>query len=325
MRRKTFNISNSEGYYTIEGALSITIFIVLFLMILSIMQIVLLELKIQRTLNTTAMKISQSAYLVDNLEGLSRKFSESKMSQSMLCEMQFLKEFNVNNPNEWLSKRGVKSGVLGLNFLESNIDFNNNEVNVIVNYYLDLNTFNLFEKGILIKQCAATSLWSEKGDNNLVKKSYSIWDLKPIERGKKFVELSKNQLGGQAVASGQGIDLYYKEENAIAEVHSLNIFDASYSDNGVANFDNLNKQIYEYATEMLIDTNESKRLLDMEDGSRVNFSRNVEKRLIIIMPQEAQENENFNYALNEIGNSIDNDMDIKVVVKFWEEAFPSDK
>jgi len=323
MRVKPFSINN-DGYYTVEGAFAITTFVALFLMFISIIRIMIFELTVQRALDKTAMSISQFAYYSENVNQLSTKLASSELAGAALCETLFVNNLEVDNASEWLEGHGVKNGILGLNFLDSEIDFQSAKINAAVSYNLEVNAFGVVKKSILITQQAHTSLWNPNGNRNMWSaENTSIWQMKPTERGKIFVERIKKSFGGEAVASGQGIDLYFRDQNALAEIHSLNIYDKTYSNDGAVNLDNLSKLLNQYAVEMQINVDRSKKVLDMEDGSVATFPQDVEKRLIIVMPKEAENNALYKDAINNISGQIKTDMDIKIVVEYLEEAFPN--
>ncbi len=188
-------IKKEEGLYTLEGALAITIFTSLFMILLSLISIIRVETVVQSAINQTAMQLSQYSYAVisvnDALEGagvsldnfINEKedtdgieedeisagiYSILKATQretisytagSILCKSITKGNFSVSNCDEWLEAQGVSGGYDGLNFATSNVLGDGDSINVVVIYKVKVNTFGLYDKQITVCQRAQTRAW----------------------------------------------------------------------------------------------------------------------------------------------------------------------
>ena len=308
---KMNKIKKEEGIYTIEASLCITIFIALFVILLSAISLIRVETIVQTAINQTAMQIAQYSYLKNPEEF----FSDAK--GGALCSM--LTKKNLSKQSDIL-KYGVIGGEDGLDFKLSKVLVDGKTVDVVVIYSAKLDKFGITDKTISVCQSARTVAWlpPEKGELCDLEgdSKYSIWNEDNFVRGSYFVNLFKEKYRDAAVKSGQGIDLYFKSERKIVEVCSMNLFSPTYASFDSedetqiknaslysANKEGIEKRIGKHIFKFQRDIRKTQRLIEMEDGSLGNFGRLNEKKLIVVVPVEAKKNKSFLDALDDISKS----------------------
>lgn len=360
-----------EGLYTLEAAFAITIFTSLFMILLSLISLIRVETVVQSAINQTAMQLSQYSYAVlsvkDALQGVnvpsvaeekdSNEHIESKIPSyiysllkdaeremlgyaggGLICEAVTRYNFDFDDYDKWLENQGIKGGYEGLSFLTSNILGDGKRISVSVIYKVKVNTFGFYEKYITVHQRAQTRAWlppdaDEIFDLEDKENNKSIWQETSFIRGKYFVEKLKNAEANAAVKSGCGIDLYYKSERIIAEIFSMNVFSASYSECTAKAESEINdpmmytpneeyilKQLKSYARDFNFDIVKTERIIEMEDGSLGNFGRLNEKRLILIVPLEASQNIAFKECFDSVSMDLLKKYGVTLAVKYMEEA-----
>lgn len=252
-----------NGSYTIEGALTLTIFTACMMALLSILTILKAEGEVQDALNRTAMQLSQYAYAAETVreselageayDALSREFAgvtehvpedllsilrdeADAMAGAALAKTMTLRNFSRDNPAEWLPKLGVVNGTKGLDFRSTELLQEGKRLKIGVTYALRVNTYGLFEKVLTIHEEANTvALLPEdyedfRSGNNASEGNASIWQETNFVRGKYFMQKIKDNNPAQDVKSGQGIDLYNFETAHYVEGVSLNVFKPMYSE-----------------------------------------------------------------------------------------------
>lgn len=359
------NSQSENGFYTLEAAISITIFTSLFMILLSLISIIRVETVVQSAINQTAMQLSQYSYAVlsvnealqgekispiSEIEQANDEINENKISAyiytilkdaereasgyiggAVVCKAIVKNNFGFDKYDEWLEKQGISGGYDGLSFLTSNILGDGEKINVSVIYKIKVNTFGFYEKTITVCQNAQTRAWLPPGADEVFDldkdgAEASIWQETSFVRGKYFVKKLKSAEPSAAVKSGQGIDLYYKSERIISEIFSMNVFAASYSvksdENSTyrANEEYIIEQLKTYARKFNFDILKTQRLIEMDDGSLGNFGSLNERRLILIVPIEALQNESFKNCFTAAEKELFDKYGVTLVVKYMEEA-----
>lgn len=297
-------LKSEKGLYTVEGALTIVIFTALFMMIISIISIIQVESEVQSALNETAMQLSNYSYAVmgtvslDNTEVTELKEviqSVAKDAAGTLAGKTFGSTLVTPKIDEKVLKQ-IKNQEI--NYSASNVLGDSKSICLVANYEIKVETFGLVDKTISVCQKVQTAAWlpynvdtiSGKGGN-----SGSIWNATNFARGKYFVSLLKGTDEAAKVKSGQGFDLYYRDEGRVCEIVSLNIFDSTYSycngdrskaENYSPNTENIKERIDKYVYEFEKDIKQSNNEIIMEDGSTLKLEVN-KKELLIVLPNEA--------------------------------------
>lgn len=261
MKHRTHSENGRRGSYSIEGALTITIFTICMLAFISIMSIMRVEGEIQDAIDRTALQISQYAYAVEKVEnsetgsliknavGSSEDSSAAALSATLrtlysmansggnpesaaLAGLLTSRNFSRENASEWLGEQGLEGGYKALDFSDCNILGRGNNVTIIVTYQLKVKTYGLFEKTLNIRQRAETvALLPEDlaaaGDGSETEEN--IWQQSNFVRGRYFLKKIRENNGGKEVKEGVGIDLYDMASGHYVEGYSMNVFTAGYS------------------------------------------------------------------------------------------------
>ena len=330
--------NDSSGLYTLEGAFAITIFASLFMMLLSLIAVMRVEMVVQYAINETAMQLSQYSYVGESIKEQSPELQLCvDAGKSDLCKLLIKKNFHRNDIDIWLKRQGVCEGYEGFNFSGSRLLDGNGDISIVAIYKLKLSAFGNSSKTLTICQKAQTAAWLCAADRKALDEDESIeniWQKNSFVRGKYFVRKVKAESPDASVKSGQGIDLYFKKGRVIAEVYSMHVFMPSYSSispdvtekdyspsSYKADDEAICKQIIEYSEKFDFDIDKTQRLIDMEDGSLANFGRLNEKQLILIVPKEAEGIESFNNSFKKVSSKIKNEKDMTLVIRYCEEAF----
>lgn len=258
-------IGSCDGSYTIEGALTLSIFTACMMALLSILTILKAEGEVQDALNRTAMQLSQYAYAAetaresdlagDAYDALSREFADvagrvpedlmailrneaDALAGAALAKNMTLHNFSRDNPSEWLPKLGVVNGTKGLDFRSTELLQEGKRLKIGVTFSLRVNTYGLFEKRLTIHEEANTvALLPEdyedfRSGSDHSEGNSSIWQETNFVRGKYFMQKIKANNPDQDVKPGQGIDLYDEGAAHYVEGVSLNVFKPMYSQCG---------------------------------------------------------------------------------------------
>lgn len=242
-----------QGSYTIEGALTLTIFTICMMALITILSVIKVEAEIQDALDETALELSQYAYVMgrteylkdaaeEHLPGLTRLFSldgEDGFSDLALtgpgvAKLLAKENFARDDVDGWLKRQGVSGGYEGLDFRDTTVLMDGKTITVAVSYDLNINTYGLFRKVLhqriaavtygLLPTDAALKAMRAKPDET------SIWQESNFVRGQYFASAFREEGHyGVPVRPGQGIDLYDAATGTYAEVESLNLFLPTYS------------------------------------------------------------------------------------------------
>lgn len=315
--------------YSVEGAFTITIFTALFMAILSIISVVKTEIEIQTAINELAKSLSMYSYVVTGkassdeettylrtILSSAKREAIAHSTGSIICQ----KMLEDKIDEKALSL--VEDGFEGIDFLSSSVLGDGETIKIVAIYKIQINAFGFLSKTLNVRQEAKTYAWlpldaeelsvEQDGDG-------SIWDETNFTRGKYFVSKLKEEQRGNVVSSGQGIDLYEKTTGTVSEIYSINVFDDSYSYEMSPNSENITKQIEKYVYEFEEDIENIGESIELESGATEKFlAKN--KKIIIVVPEEAKDIESFTYCFNEISKEIFKNSGILIEFVYLEEA-----
>lgn len=329
--------ASETGSYSVEGALSITIFTVCLLAAFSILSIIRVELEVQDAINQTAIELSQYTYAVGKVVPLSDTENDATdlggtlqsifMDQARetvaeglgapLAKSLAKKHFSRTEWEPWLQEQGIAGGYAALDFSGTSILGDGKTISITVTYPLQVQTYGLFSKQLTICQTAETlallpenaslleALRNQQGEET----EESIWKSSNFIRGRYFISKLKAENTGQAVASGVGIDFYDAGNGIYREAYSMNLFSSTYSTcNGdvtelsayTLNQEATEKQIQQYANRLEKDIQSLNGTILMESGKEEVVVPAKRKILILILPEECQKNETMQSGLQQI-------------------------
>lgn len=308
------NPGRNEGMYTLEGAITITVFTALFMMLLSLLSVIQVKAVIQKALNETALEVSQKAYVEEYTDELVFSYKDIFYER--------LNEFSEDMEN-WLIGRGIEDGVSGIRFDKSDVFSGDKYVDLIICYDLKVNTFGFLEKNLSVEQRAKTMAWLpldyDMNSSDGLYNTSSIWSENQLVRGKYFVSTLKLQYPEKAVKSGIGIDLFDRDYRIATEIYSMNVFSESYT-NFDEGKDELYLQLSDYAEKIKKDVEGSKGLIDMDDGSRVMLDSSAHMRLLIVVPEEAKDKTDIKSRLSETAARVESEHGISIEFAYMEKA-----
>ncbi|NLL62973.1 MAG: hypothetical protein GX241_01825 [Ruminococcaceae bacterium] len=307
-----------------------------------------IESVVGEALNEAALELSQYSYAVTKAEEMDFSIGEQlfenlplfirdtfvkgtdsiiKMGANEIICSEIVKEkINVGDEDidNWLKRKGVVDGYDGLHFFLSDILGNEKDIDIIVVYKVQVEAFGLIDKTLTICQRAKTAAWlpcnvefANIGEEN---KHGSIWQETNFIRGKYFVAQLKEMYLKQAVESGQGVDLFFEEENKLISIFSMNVFATSYSDKDFnPKKENIYLQLEKYVKDINADIKKLSGEVVMVDGSVRRIS-NPEKEILIVVPAEAETMETMNKTLFVISKELKNLYGVSIKYVYLEEA-----
>lgn len=212
-----------------------------------------------------------------------------------------------------LESMGIVGGLNGIDIDRLNILQEGNRLEVGLSYEFYLDRYGLLNLTNTIQQTVVLDTWTLLNE----KKSEfeSIWNQNNFDRGRYFANLLRSE-SDLPLKTGQVFD-YIESSNTLVQVYSLNIFTPFYSNQDGGKYlvsDNFIKQLENYKNGMFNDFVESNRKFESQDGHDIEM-KNANLKLVIILPEEAQEMTNLNAKLDQI-NQIAN-----IEFKFIERAF----
>ena len=327
--------NKNPALYSVEGAFTIVIFTALFMMLISLISVIQVECEVADALNEVAMQLSQVSYAV--LSGDDGNNEETTKLRTVLkATERDVVGFTSGNVlcNTLVTPkidRKIMNQIDGgkINYSASNTLGDGRTISLVAIYDIKVETFGLVDKRLHICQRAETLAWLPYNVSILnpdYETKSSIWDETNFTRGKYFVTQVKGSTPVCEVESGQGFDLYYRDEGKVVEIVSLNVFSPSYSYcNGKKNdpqsyspnSENIEKQLDKIIAAYKKDIKQSKNDILMADGSYAPLLIE-EKELILILPNEAQTDAFSSYFENLIGKYANEGF--KVQIQYSEDA-----
>ena len=243
------------------------------------------------------------------------------------------------NTDSYLKKLGVQDGLNGLNFKASSFLSDQRSINVVVVYNVKINTFNLFGKEDVIftmKQTASTAAWVRgKMPKVEEEEQASRWTSEnSTDRGKSWVGEIKNENQNDAVKGGKGIDLYNASRNEATNVVSVNVFMQTYSsyDSEATNETTsssdytikssaLKSKLKKDAQKLVDSLGKMPSEIEMDNGDMQAIdAKNAKKVLIIVIPEEAAQNEAMLTEINSIAKEIEKEKGVTINITYREKA-----
>ncbi len=133
-----------NGSITLEAAIALPIFIVFFIALISIINIMYLQLTIQIQLEETARNLSQTAYASNAFYSMSKEEQETILSEdksliydigSAVVTVATIRQMFLDKEiRSFLDNSSVQNGSDGLSFLSTSLDLKNSSVDLVVTY-----------------------------------------------------------------------------------------------------------------------------------------------------------------------------------------------
>lgn len=330
-----------EGSYSLEGAITITVFTICMMAIISIILILRVELEVQGALNQTAMEFAKNSYAIGKVVNFSSEdknptehLSEdllsifcsnvrSVMGQKVgaaLAENEFPKHFSRKNAEPWLVSQGIENGFSDFDFSQSRVLSDGKTISLVVSYPVTIQAYGLFHRTLqMTSRASVLALLPENASlleallSEEDSETSSIWKESNFTRGKYFLSSLKKENLAKAVAAGQGIDLYDATAGIYVEGFSLNIFSASYADchgnpmeagSYVIKEEALKEQVFSYGNKMKKDISSLGATVKMESGVEHQKVEPKTKKLVLFFPMEAKEIPDFEESLQKMASEM---------------------
>lgn len=133
-----------SGSITLEAAIALPIFIVFFIALISIINIMYLQLTIQIQLEETARNLSKTGYASNVFYSLSKEDQQAVLSEdksliyhigSAIVTIETVRQLFLDEEiSSFLDNSSVLNGADGLNFLSTSLDLKNSSIDLVVTY-----------------------------------------------------------------------------------------------------------------------------------------------------------------------------------------------
>ncbi|MBQ8063310.1 MAG: hypothetical protein IJ230_05170 [Clostridia bacterium] len=345
-----------RGSYTVEAALSLTVFTACLMALLSILTVIKTEAEISDALHETAMELSQYSYVYGRTEYLKEEaeerlpvlqqllgsddegFSDLALTGPAVAKFLTKENFSKENADEWLKKQGVEKGYEGLDFMDTQVLMDGKTIRIVANYNLKVQTFGLFEKTLHQRAAAVTygllpTDAALKAGRQKPAES-TIWQESNFVRGRYFAEKVRSAAEyGAPVKPGQGIDLYDAASGTYGEVESINLFLPSYatSPSGESSADAraaaftprkeaVEKALFGYVKGLSKDISTLGKEVTLADGSTVKTVQPRRKILILVVPEEVKQNKSMKSLLSSLAEQAQVRQGVTVEVRYEQKA-----
>lgn len=346
----------NRGSYTLEGALALTVFTACLMALLSILTIIKTEAEIGDALRETALELSQYSYVYGRTEFLKDEaeakvpalkklldsegegFSDLALTGPGVAKLLTKENFARDNVDEWLKKQGVEKGYEGLDFMDTQVLLDGKTIVVAVNYDLKVQTFGFFHKTLHHRVAACTygllpTDSALKAGRQKPAES-TIWQESNFLRGRYFAEKVRSEGAyGAPVKPGQGIDLYHAASGTYVEVESMNLFLPTYamSPTGESSADvvatafspkseAVEKALFGYASGLSKDISKLGKEVTLADGSTVKKVPAKKKVLILIVPEEVEQNKKMTTLLSSLSKRAQAQKGVTLEVRYEQKA-----
>lgn len=302
-----------NGSYSLEGAITITVFTICMMVLLSLFPIIKVEGEVQDALNESALELSQLSYT-------------SGMEHPLTAPVLVNRNFHRDNAASWLQEQGV-SGFLPVFKTEGDT------LKLQVRYQMKVNTYGLFSLVLPIRQTAVIDAVLPENLRSLYDGSGgagadSIWKKPPFQRGRYFIGSLRSDQSSRAVKPGQGIDLYNPETGGMTEQISMNLFDPYYSvlsgdDKNPAAYsprqESIERELVNYGRDFTKDVKKLNGIIEMQNGSRMPVKEGP-RHMILTVPLEAQDNPQMVKMLEQVAKEVEKKYGISIEIRYLEEA-----
>lgn len=230
-----------------------------------------------------------------------------------------------------------------INFRHSAFLRDGKTIKIVAVYKVDLDPFGILPgKGfeISLKNSASTRAWipepleSAEPDQQDEEKDVlsSKWLIEGNDpRGKALKSLVCSENPGHVVMPGKGIDLYFRSENVMKEIFSMDIFKSTYTTCSVPDSTDpddyslkgnaASVKIKNYAEHIIKSYGKLKGELKMEDGSAADIPKKKPSlAVVIIMPEETEKNKEIMNMLASAADQIKKEKNVAVEYQFREKT-----
>ncbi len=218
--------------------------------------------------------------------------AKEKVYNKLLGEM-----LKKNLPSkDYLEKVYIKNGAKGLDFSKSRI-FDKGDVDLILEYEFSIELINGIKINRKVGQEAFVTSKLEASEINSnddsADEKASIWKETNFKRG-RYLAAYVRQLGlGQVLKAGQAVDIYNPSSNSIYQFHSVNIFSKSYSQNSDGKVklkeEDIEKLFRSFTSKMSTNIEKLGGKVITDKGQEISFKDNVNKVILLVVPNEAKE------------------------------------
>lgn len=247
----------------------------------------------------------------------------ANVSASFLCRLIMPKYLGGDGSTDTLEKLGIRGGVSGIDFSNSEVLPDGRGVKLVAVYPVSLFPWKGSLSEIRLTSVSYTLSWCEAGDYE--SEPRSVWSYDNFRRGKLFVASVKKQYPSMAVKAGYGFDLYNASSGEFTSVVSMNVFAKDYSSCSAADrkkaeagdFTLTEKGI---VSELKSDAVKLKKSVaairgapfELESGERCVCGREGGLRLIVIVPEECSI---FEKELESAAQKVQSSTDVRVVFR----------
>lgn len=338
------SMDREGGSITVEGALSLSIFILAMVSWALVIQLVRLQSLSHHALDQAVLDLSETLTIQDFSQrpaneikryltahpglgkGMDLGLREDlgDLSQDLVFRHRFFHYLGKAKPSFDERTQGVRLSV--------DLDMEGEIVTGNLAYSLKLPA--IFKKlgPFPIKQTSQTGIWlvygeggggpgSEEGEDGA---KATIWQESPFTRGKIFLDRARHSGRGRAIKPGRGFDLYHG--TSLEEIVSLNLFSPSYSkgaglDPGAyeLNQADIQRTLLRYMKKELSDAGAYEKV-ETEDGGLI-ITGNKQLVLRVILPEEG---EIFRKDLEALAKPLEEELGVGVQFNFLEKALVPD-
>lgn len=346
----------TRGSYTLEGALALTVFTACLMALLSILTVIKTEAEIGDALHETAMELSQYSYVYGRTEFLKDEaeskipilkklldsdgegLSDLALTGPGVAKLLTKENFARDNVDEWLKKQGIEKGYEGLDFRDTQVLMDGKTIVVAVQYDLKVQGFSFLDKTIhhRVAACTYGLLPTDSALKAARQKQTesTIWQETNFVRGRYFAEKVRSAAEyGVPVKTGQGIDLYDAATGTYVEVESINLFLPTYATSPTGELsagmeatdfspkkEAVEKAMFGYTKGLSKDITKLGKEVTLADGSTVKTVPGKKKILILIVPEEVEQNRQMTALLSSLSKQAMEKNGVSVEVRYEQKA-----
>lgn len=242
---------------------------------------------------------------------------------------------NKGDVDAALEKMGIVGGLDGMDFSMSSFLMDGRTINVVLVYSMDVKGYGVFDQKVVVKQTASTAAWLSSGEKLSDLEEESYWQKSDTARGKAFVDELQNDNIHKGVREGIGVDVYEQESNTFTSVHSINVFNATYSqytgrgssgsaDDYVLNEEKIKATVKSYAQALNKNVDKIGDNITLDDGTDCQTATedimHRNREITLVVPYEASKSDDAKSKLNAIAKEIEEETGVKVSVTYRDNA-----
>ena len=242
---------------------------------------------------------------------------------------------NKGDVDAALEKMGVIGGLDGMDFSMSSFLMDGRTINVVLVYSMDVKGYGIFDQKVVVKQTASTAAWLSGGGKLSELEEESYWQKSDVARGKAIVDELQNDNIHRGIREGIGADVYDQDSNTFTSVHSINVFNATYSQyTGSGSSGSANDYVLDeakikatvkgYAQALNKNVNKIGDNIILDDGTDCQIATedvmHRSREITLVVPFEASKSDDAKSKLNTIAEEIEEETGVKVSVTYRDNA-----